>query len=175
MQVGDKVKPVDTFDFDQFTGPEDINDTGTVLDIIGSYTAGSDTLVLVVWNGSGALTDHVAEGHTGHPDDIFEEFGVMLVDEETEEVSEEPEADVAEEAASELPTFAVGDRVKAASGYRFDIYGGPKTPEEEGTIIEIDPVFNDPIVKWDNGKVADHTTVLSNPEFDYPEFGVIHA
>lgn len=78
LKVGDKVKPVGTYDFDKFGGPKNKNDRGEIIDIgevpflDGLYAA------IVRWESSGEETDHAIniEGDENNP--MVELFGVEL-------------------------------------------------------------------------------------------------
>jgi len=71
MQIGDRVKPVDTFNFDVFTGPNSLEDRGTVVEGL------DDSCVWVLWDSSTDPTDH-STAEDG--DYSFRNFGVVLVD-----------------------------------------------------------------------------------------------
>lgn len=72
MEVGDRVRPVPTFNFNVFGGPESLDDVGTVIEV---YDDGD---VFVRW-GVGGSNVHVVEGsdyHLSRPGS-FEDFGVI--------------------------------------------------------------------------------------------------
>lgn len=75
LKIGDKVKPVETFDFENYHGPADMEDRGVVVDIFeqeGKY----GSILYIEWERGRKFSDHVAEDHTGHPNDSLEDFGV---------------------------------------------------------------------------------------------------
>lgn len=74
MEIGDRVRPVETFDFAMFGGPTSLNDVGTVIEV------DEDGYVYVEWD-NGDTNSHVVEGsgyHMEYPDS-FEQFGVVPV------------------------------------------------------------------------------------------------
>lgn len=84
IAAGSLVKPIDTFDFDNYHGPASLEDVGLVLEVGGPAQEGHGTLMLIAWAKSGIISDHVSEDHTGHPDDVLAEFGVVgMTEEET--------------------------------------------------------------------------------------------
>lgn len=72
MQIGDRVKPVESFNFDTYHGPADLEDRGTVV-------KADDELVWVKWDDGRESSDHAT--NEGGEDYSFRNFGVVLADE----------------------------------------------------------------------------------------------
>lgn len=81
MEIGTRVRPVDTFDFNTFNGPANPEDRGTVIGIDG------DGDPRVEWDGTGRVDVHALHGGTF--DQMYPgahaRFGVVLVEEEASE------------------------------------------------------------------------------------------
>lgn len=73
MKIGDKVRPVESFDFETYGGPVDIDDTGLVVDIDTEGDA------IVEWIVSGETNTHIVNGSIYHQRDpeAFDLFGII--------------------------------------------------------------------------------------------------
>ena len=95
LNIGDRVRPVDHFDFEQYSGPANLKDRGTVVGFQEAVPEGGFTgSVLVKWdNGiSGAFVEgscdhtYAPDGLNGSPawhDDVTA-FGVVKVEADAE-------------------------------------------------------------------------------------------
>lgn len=70
MKIGDRVKPVESFNFETFTGPKNLEDRGTVVQ-------GPDNGIWVEWDSATDMSDHAVEGDGDYS---FKNFGVVLAD-----------------------------------------------------------------------------------------------
>jgi hypothetical protein len=172
MNVGDRVKPVATFEFGLYAGPDDLNDRGTIVEVHPPFGETYGPIAIVQWD-EGRKSDHATFADRGAGLTAYREFGVVLVEEEAEEATEEEATDVAEEATpANTHEFPIGTRVKPVETFDFDNFVGPADVNDEGTVVGYD-LDGDPVVEWDRGRRANHLTNDNHPDYDFAEFGVV--
>lgn len=72
----------------------------------------------------------------------------------------------------------IDDRVKPHEDFNYEMFTGPASAEDRGTVVDFNEDIGLVLVKWDgNGEVNDHT--YGAEQFAYPEyatqFGVVPA
>lgn len=167
MNIGDRVKPVSTFEFERYSGPLNADDRGTIVEIHPPFGESYGDILIVKWD-AGDKSDHASFAAEGNGATAYREFGVELAETEAEEGTE-----AAEEAApADQHEFPIGTRVKPVETFDFDNFVGPEDVNDVGTVVGYD-FDGDPVVEWDRGRRANHLTNDSHPDWDFADFGVV--